>query len=434
MKNMKNVYVGLSADILHEGHINILKTASQYGNVIVGLLTDEAIASYKNIPYLNFKKRKVVVENIKYVSRVIPQYTLDYVENLNLIKPNYVVHGDDWKSGVQKKTRDRVIKTLKKWSGKLIEPKYTKNISSTEIKNKISNILSSPDNRVSRLKRLINSKDIVRILESHNSLTGLIIENVKVMKKDNSYEFDGMWSSSLTDSATKGKPDNSSVDFSTRLSSLNDIMEVTTKLLVFDADNGGQLEHLPFLVRSLERCGASAIIMEDKIGLKKNSLFKNQTGSKQDKPELFAKKIKQICKSRKNKDFMVIARIESFIVGKGLKDALKRAEIYSKAGADAILIHSKEKTPVEIFSFAKEFKKSKNFIPLVSVPSTYSKVYEKDLIKNSFKLVIYANQLLRAAYPAMQFAAKKILENSRAFEIEKKIIPINEIINLIKND
>ena len=434
MKNIKNVYVGLSADILHEGHINILKIASQYGNVIVGLLTDEAIASYKNIPYLDFDKRKIVVENIKYVGKVIPQKSLDYVDNLKLIKPNYVVHGDDWKTGVQKKTRERVVKILKKWSGQLIEPKYTKNISSTSIKKKISNILSFQDNRVSRLKRLINSKNIVRILESHNSLTGLIIENLKVIKQSNSYEFDGMWSSSLTDSATKGKPDNSSVDFSTRLSSLNDIMEVTTKLLVFDADNGGQLEHLPFLVRSLERCGASAVIMEDKIGLKKNSLFKNQSDTKQDKPEIFAKKIKQICKSRKNKDFMVIARIESFIVGKGLKDALKRAEIYSKAGADAILIHSKEKTPSEIFSFAREFKKSKNFIPLVSVPSTYSKVYEKDLIRNGFKLVIYANQLLRAAYPAMQFAAKKILENSRAFEIEKKIIPIKEIINLIKND
>jgi phosphoenolpyruvate mutase len=433
MKNDKVVYVGLSADILHEGHINILKIANSYGKVIVGLLTDEAIASYKNIPYLSFKQRKVVLENLKYVNNVIAQKTLDYVDNLNLIRPDYVVHGNDWKSGVQKKTRDRVIKTLKKWSGKLIEPKYTENISSTIIKNKISEVLS-PENRVSRLKRLINSKDIVRILESHNSLTGLIIENISVIKKSKKNEFDGMWSSSLTDSATKGKPDNSSVDFSTRLSSLNNMMEVTSKLLVFDADNGGQLEHLPFLLRSLERLGASAIIMEDKIGLKKNSLFKNQSDTKQDKPELFAKKIKQICKSRKNNDFMVIARIESFIVGKGLKDALKRAEIYSKAGADAILIHSKEKTPAEIFSFAREFKKSKNFIPLVSVPSTYSIVYEKDLIKNGFKLVIYANQLLRAAYPAMQFTAKKILENNRAFEIEKKIIPIKEIINLIKND
>jgi phosphoenolpyruvate phosphomutase len=280
----------------------------------------------------------------------------------------------------------------------------------------------------------MDTNKIVKILESHNSLTGLIIENLKISKGNSFSEFDGMWSSSLTDSATKGKPDNSSVDFSSRLAALNEMMEVTTKLLVFDADNGGQLEHLRFLLRSLERAGASAIIMEDKIGLKKNSLFKNQSDAQQDKPELFAKKIKLICNSRKNKDFMVIARIESFILGKGLKDALKRAEVYSKAGADAILIHSKEKTPAEIFSFAKEFKKSKNFIPLVSVPSTYSKVYEKDLIKNGFKLVIYANQLLRAAYPAMQNVAKKILENNRAYEIENKIIPIKEIINLIKND
>jgi len=434
MAKTKIVYVGLAADIIHEGHINILKKAKSYGDVVVGLLTDEAIASYKNIPHLDFKRRKIIVQNIKYVKKVIPQKTLDYVPNLNLIKPNFVVHGDDWKTGIQKKVRDRVIKTLNKWSGKLIEPKYTKNISSTIIKNKIMEIGTIPQNRVSRLKRLLMSKDIVRILESHNSLTGLIIENLTVTKKNMNIEFDGMWSSSLTDSATKGKPDNSSVDFSSRISTLNDIMDVTTKPLIFDADNGGQIEHLSFLVRSLERSGVSAIIMEDKIGLKKNSLFKNQKGTKQDEPDLFAKKIRQVCKSRQSKDFLVIARIESFIVGKGLNDALKRAEIYSKAGVDAIMIHSKEKTPNEIFSFAKKFKKSKNFVPLVSVPSTYSKVYEKDLIKNGFKIVIYANHLLRAAYPAMQFAAKKILENSRSFEIEKKIIPIKEIINLIQND
>ena len=430
----KKVYIGLSADILHKGHINILKIGKKYGEVIVGLLTDEAIASYKNIPYLNYEKRKVVLENIKYVTKVIPQKTLDYVENLNLIKPDYVVHGDDWKTGVQQKTRDRVIKTLRKWSGKLIEPKYTKNISSTLIKKQMHNIISSPDNRVSRLKRMIHSKNIVRILESHNSLTGLIIDKVNIIKDKKIIEFDGMWSSSLTDSATKGLPDNSSLSFSSRISSLQDMLDVTSKPVVFDADNGGQIEHLPFLVRSLERSGVSAIIMEDKIGLKKNSLFKNQTGAKQDKPTDFAKKIKKICSSRQSTDFMAIARIESFILGKGLRDALKRAEIYSKAGADAILIHSKEKTPSEIFSFAKEFKKSKYYIPLVSVPSTYSKVYEKDLIKNGFKLVIYANQLLRAAYPAMQNTARKILKNSRAFEADKSIIPIKEIISLIKND
>ena len=434
MKLKKKVYVGLAVDIIHEGHINILKTASKYGEVIVGLLTDEAISSYKNIPYLNFERRKIIVQNIKYVKKVIPQKTLSYVSNLKLIKPDFVVHGDDWKKGVQKQTRRDVIKTLKEWSGKLIEPKYTKNISSSLIKNKILEIGTSPQNRISRLKRLMSSKNIVRILESHNSLTGLIIENLKLEKKDKNLEFDGMWSSSLTDSATKGLPDNSSLSFSARISSLNDIMDVTTKPVVFDADNGGQIEHLPYLIRSLERSGVSAIIMEDKIGLKKNSLFKNQIGTKQDKPKLFANKIKRICNTRQSNDFMVIARIESFILGKGLNDALKRAEIYSKAGADAILIHSKEKNTKEIFSFAKKFRKNKYFIPLVSVPSTYSKVYEKDLIKNGFKLVIYANQLLRAAYPAMQNTAKTILKNSRAFEADKKIIPINEIIRLIKND
>jgi len=430
----KIVYVGLSADILHKGHINILKIANSYGDVYVGLLTDKAIASYKNIPHLDYEKRKVVLENIKYVKKVIPQKTLDYVQNLEIIKPDYVVHGDDWKKGIQKETRKRVIKTLKKWSGKLIEPKYTKNISSTLIKKEMSNIFSLPENRVSKLKRLMQSKDIVRILESHNALTGLIIDKINIIKNKKTIEFDGMWSSSLTDSATKGLPDNSSLSFSARIASLNDMMDVTTKPLVFDADNGGQIEHLSFLVRSLERSGVSAIIMEDKVGLKKNSLFKNQKDTKLDKPSLFAKKIAKICSSRQSKDFMVIARIESFIVGKSLSDALKRAEIYSKAGADAIFIHSKKKTPNEIFTFAKAFRKSKNFIPLVSVPSTYSKVYEKDLIKNGFKLVIYANQLIRAAYPAMQTIALSILKNERAFEADKKIIPIKEIINLIKND
>ena len=433
-KFKKKVYVPLGVDFLHEGHINILKIAQKYGEVIVGLLTDEAIASYKSIPILNYKNRELLVKNLKYVSKVVPQTTDDYINNLNKIKPDFLVHGDDWKYDNRKRIRIKVIKTLKRWSGKLIEPRYTKNISSSEIKNKILEIATLPENRISRLKRLMLSKKIVRILESHNSLTGLIIENLKILNKNSSVEFDGMWSSSLTDSATKGKPDNSSLDFSARVSSLNDMMDVTTKPLVFDADNGGQLEHLPFLIRSLERSGVSAIIMEDKIGLKKNSLFKNQSDTQQDKPQTFAKKIKKICSARISNDFLVIARIESFIVGKGLKDALYRAEIYSKAGADAILVHSKEKTPAEIFSFANAFKKSKYYIPLVSVPSTYSKVYEKDLIRNGFKLVIYANQLLRAAYPAMQNAAKTILQKRRAFEIDKKIIPIKEIINLIKND
>jgi len=433
MKN-KTVYIPLAVDLLHSAHISILKKAKKYGKVIVGLMTDKAISEYKQLPTLDYSERYEILSGVKFIDKIVEQKNWDYTENINKYKPDFFIHGDDWKSGIQKNQREKVIRALKKIKSKLIEVPFSKNISSSEIKNKILQHDFASENRISRLKRLINAKKIVRVLESHNSLTGLIIENLKISKKNKFKEYDGMWSSSLTDSATKGKPDNSSVDFSSRISSLNDMMEVTTKLLIFDADNGGQLEHLPFLVRSLERTAASAIIIEDKVGLKKNSLFKNQSGAKQDNPKHFAKKIKAICESRKNIDFMVIARIESFILGKGLKDALNRAEIYSKAGADAILIHSKEKTSNQIFSFANEFKKSKNFIPLVSVPSTYSKTTEKDLIKNNFKIVIYANQLLRAAYPSMLNTARDILINDRSFEAEKKnkLIPISEIINLVK--
>jgi|TARA_B110000259_G_C14024219_1_gene404092 phosphoenolpyruvate mutase len=432
-KNLKKlVYVGLSADILHEGHINILKIANKLGDVIVGLLTDEAITSYKKIPHLSYKQREIVLKNIKFVKKVIPQNTLDYRPNLKTLKPKFVVHGDDWKTGLQKNTRSQVINTLRKWNGKLVEPKYTKDISSSLIKKNMLKVGTSPDQRKAKLKRIMEAKKIVRILESHSALTGLIIEDLKIIKKQDYLEFDGMWSSSLTDSALRGKPDNQSVDYSTRILGLNEILEVTTKPLIFDADNGGRLEHLPYMIRSLERAGVSAAIIEDKVGLKKNSLFKNQSGAKQDSIKKFCQKISKAKETKISDDFLIIARIESFILGKNLNDALKRAEAYSKAGADAILIHSKENNPSQIFSFAKKFIKSKFYKPMVAVPSTYSKTYEKELIKHEFKIVIYANQLMRAAYPAMLSAAKSILYNKRAFEIENEISPIKEILNLIK--
>ena len=431
-KQKKIVYVGLSADILHEGHINILKTAYKLGEVIVGLLTDQAIASYKKIPHLSYKQREIVLKNMKFVKKVIPQYTLDYRPNLNIIKPNYVVHGDDWKTGIQKNTRLQVIKTLKKWNGKLVEPKYTKNISSSLIKKNILKVGTSPDMRKSKLKRLMDAKKIVRILESHSALTGLIIENLKVIKKQEFLEFDGMWSSSLTDSALRGKPDNQSVDYSTRILGLNEILEVTTKPIIFDADNGGRLEHLPYMIKSLERIGVSAAIIEDKVGLKKNSLFNNQSGAKQDTIDKFCLKISKAKETKISDDFLIIARIESFILGKSLNDALKRAEAYSRAGADAILIHSKKNSPKQIFAFAKKFIKSKYFKPMVAVPSSYSKTYEKDLIKHGFRIVIYANHMMRASYPAMINVARSILINKRSFNSEKKISPIKKIINLIK--
>jgi phosphoenolpyruvate phosphomutase len=284
------------------------------------------------------------------------------------------------------------------------------------------------------LKRLIDNKKIVRILESHSPLSGLIAENVKFQRGNKTEQFDGMWSSSLTDSSLKGKPDNQSLDFSSRFNGLGDLFDVTTKPLIFDADNGGRLEHLPFTVRTLERLGVSAIMIEDKIGLKKNSLFRDQSGAKQDSIKDFCKKIDLIKKTRNSKDFLIGARIESFILGKGLQDGLKRAKAYSAAGADLILIHSKENTPKEIFSFSKVFRKTRYFKPLVSVPSTYSRTTESMLIKNGFKIVIYANQMLRASYPAMENVAKTILKNQRSFELEKKISSVKEVINLISNN
>jgi phosphoenolpyruvate mutase len=429
----KTAYVGLAGDILHQGHINILKIASKYGDVTVGLLTDKAIASYKRIPFLSYKNRELILKNLKFVNKVIPQNTLDYSENLIKIKPDFVIHGNDWKTGVQKKTRDKVISVLRRWGGKLIEPVYTKNISSTILRNNILKTGVTSEQRKAKLKRLINAKSIVRIIESHSALSALIVENLNLYQKNEFLEFDGIWSSSLTDSTLRAKPDNQSVDYSTRVNALNDILETCLKPIIFDADNGGRLEHLPYLVKSLERLGVSAIVLEDKKGLKRNSLFSHQKITDQETIVEFCKKIKTAVDSKVSDDFLIVARIESLILGKSIKDALYRAEKYSIAGADAILIHSKESTPKEIFQFAKLFKKSKFFKPMIAIPSTYSKTNEKELIKHGFKIVIYANHLLRASYKAMYDTAKKILVNHRAFEVEKNITPVNEIISLIKS-
>ena len=428
----KIVYVPLAADILHEGHLNILKIASSYGKVIVGLLTDAAIIQYKNLPFFDYDQRFKIVSNLKLVDKVVSQNIWDYKEILNSIKPDFFVHGDDWKVGIQSKIRLEVIRELKKWNGKLIEPKYFKTISKNYQK-KVLQMGITPDQRKLKLKRLLKVRKILRILESHSALSSMIIENVNINKNGKLLEFDGIWSSSLTDSTLRGKPDNQSVDYSQRINSLNDTIDTSLKPIIFDGDNGGRLEHLIYLVKNLEKIGVSALVLEDKKGLKINSLFQDQSKSFQENIIEFSKKIKIAVNSRISKDFMIIARIESLILGKSIKDALYRAEKYSAAGADAIVIHSKEKTPKEIFQFAKLFKKSKFYKPMIAIPSTYSKTYEKELIKHDFKIVIYANHLLRASYKAMHETAKKILINQRAFEIEKNITPINEIISLIKS-
>tara|TARA_B110000027_G_C16107299_1_gene295924 strand:+ start:189 stop:1496 length:1308 start_codon:yes stop_codon:yes gene_type:complete len=426
----KTVYVPLAVDFIHSGHLNIIKVAKKYGKVIIGLLTDEAISQYKRLPILNYDERLRIVSNLKDVSDVIAQSSWDYTEIIRNLKPNYFVHGDDWKKGIQKNTRLKVIQELKKYSGKLIEPKFTNNISSSFIKQKVYENLT-PNLRISILKRLIDSKKFVRVIEAHNPLSALIGEKANYSKDNIVREFDSMWSSSLADSTIRGKPDNQSVDYSTRISGLNEILDVTTKPIIFDGDNGGEMHHIPYLIKTLERLGTSAIAIEDKIGVKQNSLFSDQSSSKQDTIKDFCKKIKLIQKTKKSDDFLLITRIESLIMNKGLKDALKRAEAYSKAGCDMILIHSKSKETKELFEFSNKFKKTKYFKPLVCVPSTYSHVKEIDLIKNHFSIVIYANQLLRSIYPSMIKTSQSILKHQRSKEIGKELMSVKEIINLI---
>jgi len=397
----------------------------------VGLLTDEAIVSYKRVPLLNFGQRKQIVENIKGVYRVIPQEALDYVDNLVKIKPDYVVHGDDWKTGVQRETRKRVIDVLRKWKGKLVEPKYTTGISSAKMINNVFNQGVSPTYRIRELRRLIEIKPLIRIMEAHNGLTGLIVEKVRIAKNGKVFQFDGIWESSLTDSLSKGKPDTSAVDTTSRLQTIEQILEVTTKPLIVDGDNGGLAEHFVFTVKSLERLGVGAVIIEDKIGAKRNSLLGTSANQVQDTIEDFVEKINRGKRAQVANDFMIIARIESLILKKGMEDALKRAHAYIEAGADSIMIHSKEQTPEEIFKFCKEYKKFKYRVPIVAVPSTYCKVREKELMKAGIRIVIYANQLIRSAYPAMVKAAESILKEGRAFEADQFCLSIDEIIKLI---
>jgi phosphoenolpyruvate phosphomutase len=430
-KLQKVVYVGMSADLVHPGHLNVINKAKELGSVVVGLLTDKAIASYKRLPFLNYEQRKTIMQNIKGVEKVVPQETLDYVANLKRLKPNYVVHGDDWRDGVQKKTRGRVIEALKEWNGELVEVPYTKGMSSTLLREFSRQVGVTPDVRMKTFRRLIDAKPIVRIMEAHNGLTGLIVENIKIKNDDGLCEFDGMWLSSLTDSTAKGRPDIEYVDLTSRVHTLDNILEVTTKPIIFDGDTGGLIEHFVFNVKTLERMGVSAIIIEDKIGLKKNSLFGTEANQVQDDAEHFAKKIEMGKKSQVTQDFMIIARIESLILKKGVKDALDRARIYIESGADGIMIHSKDSKPDEIFQFCMEYNKFKERRPLIVVPSTYSQVYEKDLINYGVDVVIYANHLLRSAYPAMVEVAKSILKNKRAKECEELCMSINDILNLI---
>jgi len=429
--NIPVVYVGMSADLIHPGHINVIRRAAELGDITIGLLTDSAIASYKRLPHMKFEQRRSVVESLKGVSAVVPQHTLDYTENLQRIRPDFVVHGDDWCTGVQRQTRQRVIDVLSEWGGKLIEVEYTSNISSTQLNRSLREIGTTPSLRLSRLRRLLDSKNMVRILEAHNGLSGLVIENARVEVDNQVREFDGMWSSSLTDSISRGKPDTEAVDVSSRLLTVNEIFEVTTKPLVFDGDTGGKPEHFGFTVRSLERLGVSAIIVEDKEGLKRNSLLGTDVPQAQAAIGDFCELIRTGKRAQITDDFMVIARIESLILDKGMNEAVKRAEAYMDAGADGIMIHSRRSDPSDIFEFCKHYDKLPRRVPLVVVPTSYSGVHEVRLADAGVNMVIYANHLIRAIYPQMSRVTQSILRHSRAHEAEPMLASIGETLSII---
>lgn len=428
---MTTVYVGMSADMIHHGHINIINEAAKLGEVTVGLLTDKAIASYKRLPYLTYEEREAVVTGIKGVLEVVPQETLDYRPNLEALKPDIVVHGDDWKSGVQSKVRDQVIETLAQWGGELIDVPYTAGISSTKLNKAVKSNGTTADRRRAQFKRLVHSKDIVRVIETHSGISSLIAENLEVDVNGQKRSFDAVWSSSLTDSTNKGKPDIEAVDTSDRANTISSIFEVTTKPMIYDGDTGGKPEHFAFTVRTLERLGVSAIVIEDKTGLKKNSLFGNDVAQTQDTIEDFSAKIQTGKNAQVTDDFMIFARCESLILDKGMDDAVERCKAYLEAGADGIMIHSRLEDGQEIMDFCKLYKEFGLGRPLIVVPSAFDKITETEFAAAGVNIVIYANHMLRAAYPAMLDVATTILENERCFDVRPKCMSIKQILEMI---
>ena len=428
----KKVYLGMIGDIMHPGLINIINEGAKYGDVMIGLFTDKAIANHRRLPYLTWEQRKNVIEHIKGVASVVPQEEWSYIENLKKYKPDYIIHGDDWLYGPDKYIRDEVFKVMEQLGGQVIEIPYTKGISDSSLKEEIDSLGVTPQARLSSLRRLISAKPIVRILESHNGLTGLIAEHTSVEVNGEHREYDGMWASSLTDSTSKGKPDIEAVDLTTRLHDLNDTLEVTTKPFIFDGDTGGKVEHFGFTVRTLERLGISAVIIEDKVGLKQNSLFGTDAVQTQDTIEGFCHKIRAGKESQITNDFMIISRCESLIAGKSVEDALERCHAYVTAGADGIMIHSKDKSGEDIKEFCLRFREKDPNTPIVAVPTTYNQFTEEELASWGINIVIYANHMLRAAYPAMVKCAESILQHSRSMEAsEEYCMPIKQILNLI---
>ncbi len=430
---MKKVYLCMSTDIIQTGHINVIEKAAELGEVTVGVLSDKYVAMYEKYPILPLEERMKIIRNIKGVAQVIVQDNIYYDENLRNLKPDYVIHGDNWKNqdGYQRAVRERVIEVLSEWGGELVEIPYYKSTNLRLFENITSEFRGLPEMRRQILRKKITSGDIVKIMVAYDGLSALLVEKTNVEKDGERRQFDGIWMSSLCDSTAKGKPDIELVDLTSRMNSLNDIMEVTSKPIIFDADTGGLVEHFRYNIQTLERMGVSAVIIEDKVGLKRNSLFGNEVEQHQDTIENFCDKIREGKKVIKSSAFMLIARIESLILDQGVDDALERAKAYVDAGADGIMIHSRAKTPDEIFEFADRFRETDRDTAIVVVPTTFNQVKEKEFKAHKINIVIYANHMLRAAFPAMQKVVKSVLENERCYEASQDCMSIKDILTLV---
>ncbi|MEF9920397.1 MAG: phosphoenolpyruvate mutase [Erysipelotrichaceae bacterium] len=431
---MKKVYICFSTDVMHVGHLNIIKKAREYGMVVAGVLSDEASVCFDRFPTISFEERFNMIKNTTGIDEVIVQKTVSYKDVLNEIKPDYVIHGDDWRDNALSKIREEVIECISAWGGELIEVPYTYNANVQKIDRNVRAKLAMPEFRRKRLRQLLNMRPVVKAIEVHSGLTGLIAEKTIVQQDGELDQFDAMWISSLCDSTAKGKPDIELVDMTSRLRTVEDVMEVTTKPIILDGDTGGLSEHFVYNIKTLERMGVSAVIIEDKTGLKKNSLFGNEVAQTQDSIENFCEKISAGKNALRTEEFMLIARIESLILDKGEEDAIKRAFAYVKAGADGIMIHSRKKEADEIFSFCDAFRKEDKTTPIVVVPTSFNSVYESEFAQHGINIVIYANQLTRSAFPAMQSTAENILKHHRAKEVDETLMSIKNIITLIDED
>lgn len=428
---MKKVYTCFCTDIIHEGHLNIINQGKKYGALTVGVLTDSEMIRYNRFPTKTLEERVKMIKEIPGVENVIVQDRIMYDGIVEMLHPNYIVHGDNWKDSGMSLIKENILALLGQYGGKLIEIPYTHSADIQKIDRQMIERLAMPEFRRGRLRRLLQLVPIVKTIEVHSGLTGLIAEKTIVANGEAIDQFDAMWISSLCDSTDKGKPDIELVDMTSRFRTINDVMEVTTKPIIFDGDTGGMTEHFVYTVRSLERMGVSAVIIEDKTGLKKNSLFGTEVEQSQDSIEHFSAKIRAGKQAQLSDDFMIIARIESLILERGMEDALERAFAFRDAGADGIMIHSRKKEADEILEFCDKFRTQDKVTPIVVVPTSFHSVKEQELMAHGVNIVIYANQLMRAAFPAMKDAAENILLHHRALEIDSKLMPFKDIITLI---